>query len=358
MKKIVICILGMVFISLACILPQPRSAPVKADTPTAAASRTPAPATAGPGLSATPSAEAKALPTQTLTMSPAPTRPDTATAVPTIEVTATITATPGVGSTRLSETDGMKLVYVPAGKFGMGSSEAQYFAAVRLCINAGGTTDNCSQSAMLEKPQHTVYLDAFWIDQTEVTNAMYALCVSAGVCQPPSHTNSINHKQYYGEDQFAAYPAIWIDWTQADAYCKWAGRQLPSEAQWEKAARGTDGRTFPWGEGLDCQKANYNTCVGDTTPVGSYPAGASPYGALDMAGNVLEWVADWYSASYYGISPNRNPTGPASGDTKILRGGSWDNDIYGNARSAYRTYCETNCSLSDIGFRCAINAAP
>ena len=358
MKKIGICILGMVFITLACILPQPGSAPVKADTPTAAASRTLAPATASPGLSSTPSSEAKALPTRTLILSPSPTRADTVTAAPTIEFTPTITATPGIGSTRLSETDGIKLVYVPAGKFGMGSNEAQYFAAVRLCLNAGGKIDYCSQSEMLEKPQHTVYLDAFWIDQTEVTNAMYARCVSAGACQPPAKPNSINHKLYYDEHQFDDYPVIWVDWNQADAYCEWAGRQLPSEAQWEKAARGADGRTYPWGEGIDCQKANYNTCVGDTTPVGSYPAGASPYGALDMAGNVLEWVADWYSASYYSISPKRSPTGPPSGDTKILRGGSWDSDIYGNARSAYRTYCETGCNLSDIGFRCAINVAP
>jgi formylglycine-generating enzyme required for sulfatase activity len=358
MKKIVICILGMVFITLACILPQPGSVPVKADTPTAAASHTPAPATQSLNLSSTPSAEAKALPTQTLTLNPSPTNTTAATAVPTVEFTATITATPGIGSTRISETDGMKLVYVPAGEFGMGSSEAQYFAAVRLCLNAGGKIDYCSQWEMLEKPLHTVYLDAFWMDQTEVTNAMYARCVSAGACQPPALPNSINHKQYYGEDQFADYPVIWVDWNQADAYCKWAGRQLPSEAQWEKAARGTDGRTYPWGEGIDCQKANYNACVGDTARVGSYPAGASPYGALDMAGNVLEWVADWYSASYYSISPKRNPTGPPSGDTKLLRGGSWDVDIYGNARSAYRTYTEPSTHLSDIGFRCAISAVP
>jgi formylglycine-generating enzyme required for sulfatase activity len=240
----------------------------------------------------------------------------------------------------------------------MGSSEAQYFAAVRLCLNAGGDQDFCNKWEALEMPLHTVFLDAFWIDQTEVTNAMYAKCVSAGACQPPGHTNSQSHKLYYGQDQFADFPVIWVNWNQAGAYCKWAGRQLPSEAQWEKAARGTDGRTYPWGEGMDCQKANLNGCVGDTTAVGGYPAGASPYGALDMTGNVAEWVADWFSSSYYSTSPKSNPTGPASGTTKISRGGSWDVDIYNNGRSAYRTYCDTNCSLSDIGFRCAVSAAP
>ncbi len=356
MKKIAICILGMVLITLACVLPG--SVPVKEATPSAAASRTPAPATEIPSLSSTPSLEATALPTRTLALNPSPTNTAIVTAIPTAEITATITATPGIGSTRISEIDGMKLVYVPAGAFGMGSSEAQYFAAVRLCLNAGGKQDYCNLWEMLDKPLHTVILDAFWIDQTEVTNAMYAMCISAGACQPPGHTNSLNHKLYYGEDQFADYPVIYVNWNQANAYCKWAGRQLPTEAQWEKAARDTDGRTYPWGEGMDCQKANINGCVGDTTAVGSYPAGASPYGALDMAGNVQEWVADWYGASYYSSSPKRNPTGPASGDTKILRGGSCDVDIYNGGRSAYRTYCGTDCSLSDIGFRCAISAAP
>jgi formylglycine-generating enzyme required for sulfatase activity len=358
MKKRRMCLVVLILMTWACILPQPGSVPVKEDTPTGAAGRTPTPATESPSLSSTPSSEVKALPTQTPALSPSPTSADTVTAVPTAEITATMTGTPGIGSTRISETDGMKLVYVPAGEFGMGSSEAQYFAAVRLCINAGGKIDYCSTWEMLEKPLHTVYLDAFWIDQTEVTNAKYARCVNAGACQPPGKTNSQNHKLYYGEDQFADYPVIWVDWNQADAYCKWAGRQLPTEAQWEKAARDTDSRTYPWGEEIDCQKANYNACVGDTTRVGSYLTGASPYGVLDMAGNVSEWVADWFSASYYGSSPKRNPTGPNSGDAKILRGGSWDVDIYDNARSAYRTYCPPDCGLSDIGFRCAISAAP
>jgi len=358
MNKKVVCLLGLILVILGCDLPRLGSAPVNQAAPAAAASLTPTLAAGSPSLSATPSSQAPALPTQTQAVNPSPTSPARVTAVPTAGVTATIPATPGIGSTRLSEIDGAKLVYVPAGEFGMGSSEAQYFAAVRLCLNAGGKQDFCNKWEMLEKPLHTVFLDAFWIDQTEVTNAMYAMCVGAGTCQPPGHTNSQNHKLYYGEDQFADFPVIWVDWNQANAYCQWAGRQLPSEAQWEKAARGTDGRTYPWGEGMDCHKANINGCTGDTTPVGSYPAGASPYGALDMAGNVAEWVADWYGASYYASSPKSNPTGPTSGDSKILRGGSWDVDIYNGGRSAYRDECGATCRLSDIGFRCAISAAP
>ena len=229
----------------------------------------------------------------------------------------------------------MTLLYIPQGSFQMGSKD--------------GSIDD-------EKPAHTLFLDAFWIDQTDVTNAMFAGCVSAGKCKPPQFSTSITRKSYYDNAQYADYPVIYIDWSQADAYCKWAGRSLPSEAQWEKAARGTDGRTYPWGEGIDSSKANYNGS--DTSKVGSYPDGASPYGALDMAGNVGQWVADWYDSTYYQNSPQKNPTGPASGSSRVVRGGSWFSSDDG-ARSARRDGDDPSDQINYlVGLRCSVSAAP
>jgi formylglycine-generating enzyme required for sulfatase activity len=252
---------------------------------------------------------------------------------------------PGIGSTQVSDKDGMVMVFVPAGDFTMGSNDY----------------DN-------EKPIHTVYLDSFWIDQTEMTNAMYAKCVDVSVCQPPSNTSSYTRPSYYGNPEFDDYPVIYVDWDKAKTYCEWAGRRLPTEAEWEKAARSTDGRSFPWGEGIDCQKANWwggdGGCIGDTTKVKSYPDGISPYGTYDMAGNVREWVNDWYSATYYQSSPSSNPLGPDSGQYRGLRGGSWYNHGYGwypgyYARSAYRgRFDPTSDPLNLIGFRCARGTSP
>ncbi len=257
---------------------------------------------------------------------------------PSASLTVKPTQTLGIGSSMISGKDGMKLLYVPAGNFLMGSTSA----------------DPLAQSD--EIPQHTVYLDAFWIDQTDVTNAMYAKCVSAGACNQPTDLSSSTHSSYYGNPEFDNYPVIYVDWNIADTYCKWAGRQLPTEAQWEKAARGTDGRTYPWGNTApDNTLLNYNQSVGNTTQVGKYPNGASPYGALDMAGNVWQWVADWYSDTYYGNSPASNPLGPDSGQNRALRGGSWydNSDI---VRSAYRLLYNPSSSNYYIGFRCALSA--
>jgi serine/threonine-protein kinase len=250
---------------------------------------------------------------------------------------------PGIGSSWTSPLDDMVMVYVPEGEFSMGSDN--------------GRLD--------ELPVHTVYLDAFWIDQTEVTNRMYALCVAEGAClQPPNSGNC---------SLWDFCPVINVNWDSADAYCQWAGRRLPTEAEWEKAARGTDGRTYPWGNSFPtCSLATllnlgYGTslCASqanwlETTIVGSHPAGASPYGALDMAGNVWEWVNDWYSATYYSQSPGSNPTGPASGDYHVLRGVSWMQNI-DSVRSAYRFGFGSDPNVGGylgIGFRCARNANP
>jgi formylglycine-generating enzyme required for sulfatase activity len=179
-----------------------------------------------------------------------------------------------------------------------------------------GSTDNDQDADPDEKPQHKVYLDAFWIDRTEVTSAQYKKCVQDGKCKAPSHANdsSLN-----GDNQ----PVVGVDWNDAKTYCEWAGRQLPTEAQWEKAARGTDGRIYPWGNTApDSNRLNFSSQIGKTTEVGKYPAGASYYSAYDMAGNVWEWVADWYDDKYYDSSAAKspNPQGPASGQYRVLQG--------------------------------------
>ncbi len=225
----------------------------------------------------------------------------------------------------------MVLVYVPAGEFTMGSD---------------ANSD--------EQPIQQVNLDAFWIDRTEVTNAMYARCVADhGACAPPSSSGSYTHTDYYGNSEFDNYPVIYVDWHQALAYCAWAGRELPSEAQWEKAARGTDGRTYPWGnEYPNANFLNYNQNVGDTTQVGNYPNGASIYGALDMSGNVWEWVSSLYQPYPYDAADGREDL-TASG-SRTLRGSSWSNNVT-YVRSAYRYRFVPTLTNNYLGFRCSLS---
>jgi eukaryotic-like serine/threonine-protein kinase len=278
------------------------------------------------------------------------------------------TQVPSLGSTRVSETDGMIQVFVPGGDFSMGSDTSSYAD---------------------ERPVHTVFLDSYWIDQTEVTNAMFETFVnqsgyqtdaeetgSSYVYNPDDNSDELTHgadwQHPLGPDsnlmELSQYPVVHVSWNDALAYCEWAGRRLPTEAEWEKAARGTDGRTFPWGNDFDGTRLNFadvnlNASLGNSnfddgyqlsSPVGNYLSGASPYGALDLAGNVWEWVNDWVDESYYQSSPPGNPGGPATGEYHVLRGGSW-HDPEDGQRTAYRGWATPDDTDITLGFRCALS---
>lgn len=209
-----------------------------------------------------------------------------------------------------------------------------------------------------EQPIHTVFLDAYYIDKFEVTNALYEACVDTDACGPPAKADSFTRSSYYGNPKYNDYPVVYVDWNMAKAYCEWREARLPTEAEWEKAARGKEARIYPWGSGLDCQKAKYNRCDDGTSNVGAYESGISPYGVHDMSGNVWEWVADWYSATYYGTSVvNRNPSGPESGQSKVLRGGSWTKGDF-DLRASNRLKFAPGSANFDIGFRCASGISP
>ena len=277
-------------------------------------------------------------------------------------------ASASAGDTWTSPGDGMVMVYVPAGEFTMGS-------------NTEGDD---------EKPVHTVALDAFWIDRTEVTNAMFARFVADTAYKTDAEKNdgsahvfdtsakdwslmrgaNWQHPRGPSGDLSGLdnHPVVQVSWNDATAYCQWVGRRLPTEAEWEKAARGTDGRTYPWGnqkpagnqlnsadKNLDVDWADKNVNDGYqfTAPVGNYPAGASPYGVLDMAGNVWNWVADWYGDIYYFSSTSwKNPQGPSSGNYRVLKGGSWVFFAIG-VHTSLRGRSVPSDAYDTIGFRCS-----
>ncbi|UCG25942.1 MAG: SUMF1/EgtB/PvdO family nonheme iron enzyme, partial [Chloroflexota bacterium] len=238
----------------------------------------------------------------------------------------TVTATPAPSATPIptpapliDEQSGAKMIYVPSGSFRMGSDETE--------------PD--------EAPSQIIRVDAYYLDETEVTNGQYAKCVAAGECQPPGRSGATYHPAYYGDSAYDDYPVIFVNWNDARDFCSWRGARLPSEAEWERAA-GFDPvmgikHTYPWGDifdgsllnfcDLNCPADDRDTTVDDghidTAPVGSYPNGRSPLGFYDMSGNVMEWVSDWYDPRAYENAADTNPLGPLDGEFKSLRGGSW-----------------------------------
>lgn len=207
-------------------------------------------------------------------------------------------------------------------------------------------------------PQKTITLSAFYIDKYPVTNARFAEAVAAGACSPPdSMISRTRYTAYYKDPMFRDYPVIWITWLQAYKFCQWAGGRLPTEAEWEKAARGTDGRLYPWGNAdpkTSMEYANFDNRVRDTTPVYQYPKGASPYGVMDMAGNVAEWVSDYYDRYYYSDAPTTDPPGPTQTIFtfyRTVRGGNFTTPA-ALMEIFRRVYVNTYVSPDYVGFRC------
>ena len=322
----------------------PTNTPVPTDTPTPLPTDTPVPTDT---------------PTPLPTDTPVPT--DTPTPLPTDTPEPTHTPEPAeasLGDTFTRPADDMVMVYVPAGEFQRGSTDAEIDQTLELCNQY---TTNCTRELFAdEQPAHRVALDAFWIDRTQVTNEQYARCVRDRVCAVPAFADA---PQFQGAD----YPVVGVDWYNAAAYCRWAGGRLPTEAEWEYAARGPEGTQFPWGDTLDGARLNfcdanctffwsaqeYDDGYRYTAPVGSYPDGASWCGALDLAGNVAEWVADWYGG--YPSGQHMNPTGPESGESRVIRGGSY---VSGPSltRSAGRSRHSPLQAGNSLGFRCAAHS--
>jgi formylglycine-generating enzyme required for sulfatase activity len=230
-----------------------------------------------------------------------------------------------VGSTYLY-VDGSVLVAIPAGIFTMGH----------------GGVDN---------PEHKVNLADFWIYRTKVTNGQYAYCVSAGKCTP---LTSQKDNPTFGDPLHASDPMVGVDYSQAETYCGFVNARLPTEAEWEKSARGPDANIYPWGNGMPaCDLLNYQSCVGKTTPVNNYPNGRSYYSAFDMEGNAFEWVSDWYKADYYVSGPPDNPIGPATGSERLVRSSSF-NSGQNQTQAFNRFFTRPEDHRNNLGFRCLV----
>ena len=294
-----------------------------------------------------------------------------------------------LGDTKLRKVDSMEMVFVPSGTFMMGSSDEQLDKAMEDCKKMYKGERDCKRKiyANQEQPRHNVILNSFWIDKTEVSNAQFCKFLNA---KGNKSTNGIKwfepgagHRGIvYGYiDEIDGvfkpkaghenYPVIEVSWYGADAYCKWVGGRLPSEAEWEYAAKGPLNSVYPWGNEFNGNHANYrdssftfdqlgkdstyNDGFEKWAPVGNYPNGKSWCGALDMAGNIHEWVSDWWSIDYYTTSKEANPIGPSNGTLKVCRGGSWYDPSW-HVRSSYRkVLTPSSARMHWIGFRCVIS---
>ena len=325
---IVVVTLTLVMLACTCNFTERFSLPVAEIGPTATSEAT---ATATQAATYTPDVE----PTETQLPEPTDAEPTPTEPLPTEPPTPTPEPTLGIGSTMINPIDGAPLVYVPEGAFQKGSEDFEDWSYAE------------------ELPQQ-VYLEAYWIYQHPVTNAQFAAFVEDSGYQTTAEAAGWNvvwdGSTYVDKEGYSwaapygpgssvegreDHPVVFVNGTDAEAYCQWAGGRLPTEAEWEKAARGTDDRTFPWGEeSPTCSLANFRGCVDDTSPVGSYPLGASPYGALDMAGNVSEWVVEWITESHH-----------------VWRGGSWDSG-QDDLRVFQRSWIDPVEMHTGRGFRC------
>jgi len=242
----------------------------------------------------------------------------------------------------INPVDGAVMIMIPAGEFLMGSAGDEGYRN--------------------EKPQQKVYLDSYYIDKYEVTKVQYREFMQETGHEPPRDWSDYDKTRLN-------HPAVGVSWHDAIAYAEWAGKRLPTEAEWEKAARSTDGRKYPWGnispDSGGHYRANYKVGrygaadgYSNTSPVGSFPLGASSYGVMDMAGNVWEWCTDWYDSEYYRKAPKKNPPGPDSGRHHVLRGGAWLNDDMSYLRCAVRGWHAPHLRFHYVGFRCVQNMKP
>ena len=283
---------------------------------------------------------------------------------------------PQAGDVWVNPKDGMEMVYIAPGELILGTSDAEIDAWLK---EHPADEDKRGWFKLDQQPQCRVNLPGYWIGRTEVTNAQYLRFVKATGHRAPDHWKGGQVPSGLG-----SFPVVLVHWQDAQAYSQWAGGRLPTELEWEKAARGTDGRVFPWGSQWDrtrCRSFELITgrayaslgewgAAGDNwlqahhpiregpTAVGSYPAGASPYGCLDMAGNVCEWCADWYDGDAYKRYAKGGLTPPASGTWKVLRGGSWRDDVPWFFRCAAAAATAPAVAATSYGFRCARDASP
>jgi formylglycine-generating enzyme required for sulfatase activity len=277
-----------------------------------------------------------ALATPTVQVLPPPTTtdiPPTETIQPTSMPTKTLLPTETTIPVEIKDIKNISMRLIPAGEFNMG--------------NDNGDAES--------QPANMVNLGTFYIDKYEVTNEMYEACVYTVKCRRPQQVGSITRSTYYRNPVFANYPVIYVDWKMAKTYCGWRGARLPTEAEWEKAARGTDNRAYPWGNDKpDCSFANLSGCVGDTTPVDQHEKGQSVYGVYGMSGNVWEWTSSLFKLYPYNSTDGReDPDAPGK---RMARGGSWHNfgGNGGNVRTDTRLQLDPGYYGPYVGFRCAV----